>query len=167
MGKSKYSAQDIAGILQGEGYDISKRTVNYYAFDKEMFKLKETGKNSFTEEELEKIKAIKLLQEYTAYTLEQIKEIINKHSLGEIRNLCASRATSLSSLPIKSFSAQRMASSQTSNYPKGAFIKGNEMLNGRNKTIKITENVTVNISDNYTKKQLEKLIDFIEKNEKE
>lgn len=96
MEKKKYSAEEVAKILQSEGYDISKRTVNYYAFDKKLFEVKETGKNCFTDEELDKIRGIRILREYTNFTLNQIKEIINQYPLPEIMKMCESRLQSVS-----------------------------------------------------------------------
>jgi len=80
-----YTAKEVAQKLQNEGYsDITARTVNYYAFEKKMFEVSLTGKSCFTEREIEKIKAIKILQKTTNFTLEQIKEIINKYDYEDI-----------------------------------------------------------------------------------
>ena len=81
----KYTAKEVSEILSKEGfYDITPRTVNYYAFEKKMFEPIQTGKKCFSEREIEKIKSIKTLQESTNFTLDQIKEIINKYSYDEI-----------------------------------------------------------------------------------
>ena len=80
-----YTAKEVAQKLQNEGYsDVTARTVNYYAFEKKMFDVPLTGKSCFTEKEIEKIKAIKILQKTTNFTLEQIKEIINKYTYKDI-----------------------------------------------------------------------------------
>lgn len=79
-----YSAQDVADILKKYNREISKRTVNYYAFDRKMFET-ESKKNCFTDEDVEKIENILLLREKTSYTLEQIKTIINTKTSEEIR----------------------------------------------------------------------------------
>lgn len=92
MSEKTYTAKEVAEILQKEGHsDISKRTVNYYAFDKTMFDIKQTGKNCFAETEINKIRAIKLLQKHTNMTLNQIKTIVNTHSLDEIKQICLNR----------------------------------------------------------------------------
>lgn len=80
-----YTAKEVAQKLQNEGYsDVTARTVNYYAFEKKMFEVSLTGKSCFTEKEIEKIKAIKILQQTTNFTLEQIREIINKYDYEDI-----------------------------------------------------------------------------------
>lgn len=96
MKANHYSAEDVANILRAEGFsDINKRTVNYYAFDKKMFDVQRTGKKCFTDRELDKIRAIRLLREYTNLTLDQIKQIINTHSLEEIKQFCINRVASI------------------------------------------------------------------------
>lgn len=80
-----YTAKEAADKLQQEGFaDITTRTVNYYAFEKSMFDISQTGKKCFTDKELKKMKAIKHLQKTTNFTLEQIKNIINKYDYEEI-----------------------------------------------------------------------------------
>lgn len=92
MRENEYTAEEVAKILQEKGdCNISRRTVNYYAFEKYMFELQKTGKKCFTEAEIDKISAIRLLQNYTTYTLEQIKGIINSKSLHEINAMCAEK----------------------------------------------------------------------------
>jgi len=80
-----YTAKEVAKKLRDEGYlDVTSRMVNYYAFEKKMFDVSLTGKKCFTEKEIEKIKGIKRLQKTTNFTLEQIKEIINKYNFKDI-----------------------------------------------------------------------------------
>lgn len=81
-----YTAEKVSEILKEQGYDIKKRTVNYYAFEKKLFEV-ESGKNSFTDESIKKIKYIRDLQQYTNYNLNQIKVIINTYSDEEIDNI--------------------------------------------------------------------------------
>lgn len=81
-----YNADEVAKKLQEEGYEINKRTVNYYAFEKKLFEV-EGGKNCFTDKEVKKIKYIKDLQQYTTYTLQQIKDIINRYTDEEIMDI--------------------------------------------------------------------------------
>lgn len=85
-----YSANDVEKILKNEGYDVNKRTINYYAFDKKMFEV-ERGKNCFTEVEIQKIKFIKDLQQYTSYNLEQIKKIINTYDENKIKEIIGTK----------------------------------------------------------------------------
>lgn len=92
-----YSAEEVAKILQAEGdNDISKRTINYYAFDKRLFEVSGSGKKIFTDADIDKIRAIRMLKNCTTYTLEQIKQIINKHSLEEVSEMCAKRVSDIS-----------------------------------------------------------------------
>lgn len=96
MKPNHYSAEDVANILRSEGFsDINKRTVNYYAFDKKMFDIQGTGKKCFTDRELDKIRAIRLLREHTNLTLDQIKQIINTRSLEEIKQFCINRVSNI------------------------------------------------------------------------
>lgn len=90
-----YTAEEVAQILQEQGLDITKRTVNYYAFEKNMFKLSNTGRSCFTDAEIEKIKSIALLKEYTKFTLAQIKTIINTKSYEEIKKLCVEKVAKI------------------------------------------------------------------------
>ncbi len=182
MEKKKYSAEEVAKILQSEGYDISKRTVNYYAFDKKLFEVKETGKNCFTDEELYKIRGIRILREYTNFTLYQIKEIINQYTLPEIMRMCEGRLQSVS----YSYGGDYITASACSAGSHGSFIAGTpnpapvhsttgfsesiviplpcpvEKPNSR--TIKVNDNITLIVSSAYDSEKLKKLIDFINKN---
>lgn len=81
-----YSAQEVSDILKNKNKEISKRTVNYYAFEKKMFEVG-GGRNCFTDEDINKIENILLLREKTSYTLEQIKTIINTKSDDEIKRM--------------------------------------------------------------------------------
>ncbi|MFZ3102594.1 MAG: hypothetical protein WA131_06870 [Desulfitobacteriaceae bacterium] len=95
MTEGRYSAEEAAQLLQTENMKISKRTVNYYAFDKNMFDITTNGKKCFTTLELNKLRAIYLLKEYSNYTLGQIKGIINSCTLEEVKEICAKRASSI------------------------------------------------------------------------
>lgn len=81
-----YSAQDVADIISRHNKDISKRTVNYYAFERKMFDV-DSKKNCFKDDDVEKIENILLLKEKTSYTLEQIKTIINTKTNEEIKEM--------------------------------------------------------------------------------
>lgn len=85
MEQNTYSAEEVARLLTAEGYEITKRTVNYYAFEKNMFETL-TGKKSFSVEQLDKLKGIMILKRYTTYTLGQIKKIIETYDLAEIKS---------------------------------------------------------------------------------
>lgn len=92
--KTTYTAKEVAELLQAEGdTTITSRTVNYYAFEKNMFKVSGVGKGCFTDEDVDKIRAIRLLQESDrGLTLEKIKEKINKYTINEIREICTRKA---------------------------------------------------------------------------
>lgn len=116
-----YTAEEVSQILQKEGFDITKRTVNYYAFEKNMFELSNTGKSCFTDVEIEKIKAIDLLREYTKFTLAQIKQIINTKSYEEIKKLCVERVAKIdpqhySYITLNAVSNQLMNGTGNANY---------------------------------------------------
>ncbi len=188
MEKKKYSAEEAAKILKSEGYDISKRTVNYYAFDKKLFEVKETGKNCFTDEELDKIRGIRILQEYTNYTLNQIKEIINRYTLSEITKMCEGRLQSISYNYGGNYITEsicrtdsRTSSAGTPNPVQGHSItplhknavvslprpieEPDSKISSGTRTIKINDDITLIVSSAYDSEKLKKLIDFINKNE--
>lgn len=183
MDVNKYSADEVAKILRSEGHDISKRTVNYYAFDKGMFEIKETGKNCFTDKELDKIRAIRLLRECTNLTLDQIRTVINQRSLQEISMMCAGRLHSISS----SYGANSVTSDSSVSKSLGYSItttsgetvsgclatnpsfypgdtKPQTMTSIGSRTIKVNDDITLIVSPNYDTEQLNKIIDFINKN---
>jgi len=81
-----YSAQEVADILNAHNKDVTKRTVNYYAFEKKMFEVN-SKRNCFTDEDIIKVDNILLLKEKTSYTLEQIKTIINTKTADEIKTM--------------------------------------------------------------------------------
>lgn len=82
----KYTAEEVAEIIRQRGDNsVTKRTVNYYAFEKNMFDIKIGGKKCFSSLEIDKIEAIKLLQTYTKLKLNEIKELINTLPLKEIK----------------------------------------------------------------------------------
>ena len=82
---NRYSAEGVVRLLRSAGFNINKRTVNYYAFDKKIIDVSETGKKCFTDVELDKIQAILLLRERTDFSLEEIKDIVNSSKLAEIK----------------------------------------------------------------------------------
>lgn len=73
-----HSAEEVAGILRSAGYEVTRRTVNYYAFEKKMFQPKGTGKKIFTREDIDRMQAILYLRERSSLTLDEIKKIIGK-----------------------------------------------------------------------------------------
>lgn len=82
---NRYTAEEVARMLKSVGFKISKRVVNYLAFEKNMFELKVSGKKCFTDDEVDKIQAILLLQSRTELSMEEIKHLINTQSLEEIK----------------------------------------------------------------------------------
>ncbi len=158
MQDNRYSAEEVAKILKAEGDDsVSKRTVNYYAFEKNMFDIKESGKSCFTEEEVDKIRAIRLLKECSAFTLEQIKKIISKHSLDEIREICLDRVSTTTSL--------YGSPSYYKNSMKEENISLKETSAPKSRTIKINKDFTLVVSNKVSAEKLEKVVNFIRKME--
>lgn len=82
---NRYTAEEVSNILKSAGFDITKRTVNYYAFEKKMFEIKRVGKKIFTNLEVDKILAILLLRERSDMNLDEIKKVINSYDLEEIK----------------------------------------------------------------------------------
>lgn len=187
MSANKYSADEVAKILQEEGHDITKRTVNYYTFEKKMFEVKETGRNCFTDAELDKIRGIRLLRECTALSLDQIRDVIDSYSLEDIGEMCADRSQSISyytsevSSRPQAGSATIQGSSYSSYYrsaptvldgntpghlqmPTGSLAETPSAKNSR--TIKVNDDVTLLVSPNFSTDMLAELIDFI-KNQNE
>jgi DNA-binding transcriptional MerR regulator len=155
---NKYTADEAAEKLKSHGFgDFTKRTVNYYAFEKNMFNIQENGKGIFTDREIEKLAAIKLLRTHTNYTLEQIKNIINNSSLEDIKGFCKRRVDDLNSnLP----------------YLKEAVTSSNYSLNiqdeaspsdssSKKRTVKVNSDVTLIVSENVDTQSLRKIIEFI------
>lgn len=161
--EARYSAEEASQLLQMENMNVSKRTVNYYAFSKKMFDITTNGKKCFTTVELDKLRSIYLLKEYTNYTLEQIKIIINSHTLEEIKETCASRVSSIREL--KSNTLQDFT-------PKGTYIFNHcltsklpeecksEQLEGR-KIIKINEDISFVVSQKVDRKKLNKFVSLL------
>ncbi len=77
-GPNKFTAEDVARIMQSAGYNVTKRTINYYAFDKKMFKPTGSGKKAFTANDMDKIQAILLLREKENLNLKEISRIVNR-----------------------------------------------------------------------------------------
>ncbi|QUH21910.1 hypothetical protein [Alkaliphilus sp. B6464] len=179
--KKKYSAKEIADIISSSGeFDISTRTVNYYAFDKKLFKLDNTGKNVFTDVEIKKIKGILILKKYTNFTLKQVKDIINQFSLEEIEerfkginiyenttDFYQSNTSSYVAKKIhfnntddiikqnKSVERSFLAASSTEDY-------SNKMKNNNTKiTIKINKDITLVVSNDIDSNKLTKIIEII------
>lgn len=158
MDKKRYSASEVAQILTNEGYkDVSKRTVNYYAFDMNMFEMDSSGKKSFSEEDVDKIKAIRLLKLHTNYTLNQIKTIISQYSLDEVKNMCIKSVmdTTLDGSCREEATAYNRYES-TSNHFEG-------ISENKQKTIKIDKEITLITNADYPADKLKAIIDFINK----
>ncbi len=171
--QGRYTAEEAAQVLQAEGdSEISKRTVNYYAFEKSMFEVSTTGKRCFTDEDLDKLRAIRLLREHTRLTLDQIKVAIRDRSLYEIRASCLARVAETSRvyanhylaeaeerfpvpaapLPTASASVSRMAAPEPPSSATNA---------AKSRTIRVNEDVTLVASPRVTTTSLKKIIDFI------
>lgn len=80
-----YSTKTISEKLISEGFtDMTVRKINYYIFEKKIFKISGTGKNVFSEDDFEKLKVISLLKSRTKCSLSEIKELIENHTVPEI-----------------------------------------------------------------------------------
>jgi DNA-binding transcriptional MerR regulator len=95
----RYTADEVARLLISAGFDITKRTINYYTFEKKLFDVQE-GKKCFTNIEIDKIQAIVLLRERTDFSLEEIKEIINAYNLDEIKRQYPSKRPQFKSFAV-------------------------------------------------------------------
>lgn len=157
----EYTAKEVSEILSKEGfYDITPRTVNYYAFEKKMFEPIQTGKKCFSESEIEKIKSIKTLQESTNFTLDQIKEIINKYSYDEI----LSRITPVSyktldefdsgEYRVSSFCSLKQSRSNIPHTEENTPESGQIML-------KVNDDIILTVSDNVDTETLAEIIKSI------
>ncbi len=83
--KRRYTASEAAEMLINMGISkASKRIVNYYAFEKNMFDVL-PGKRSFSDREMDKLQGIFLLKEKTDMSLDEIKKLINSKTLLEIQ----------------------------------------------------------------------------------
>lgn len=171
MRQKNFTAQEIAEMLKEEGYlEISRRTIYYYVFEKNMFTVSGTGKAVFTDEDIDKIRAIYMLKKCTDYSLEQIKEIINTQSLNVIWQSCHSRTLSATSQYISSLktnldSGQITANNYNTLQPTGS--SNQESFSTVNKkTIKVSEDVTLVLGENIKTKKFQQIIEFI-KNLKE
>lgn len=93
---NRYTAKEAALKIKERGYDISDRTINYYAFEKKMFSV-EPGKNCFTELEIDKIESILLLKQNAGMSLDEIKSKINEpnFNLQDIVEYCANNTLNL------------------------------------------------------------------------
>lgn len=181
----EYSAKEIAELLNKDGFmDVTSRTVNYYAFDKKMFEITSSGKKCFSEIELKKIKGIKKLQEATNFTLEQIKEVINKYSYEEIearfspvsyRNvgefestyssidtdtpnlINSNRSTNFSSL------IGHQPQIKTKSFTEAVSNSVNiEQQNTLQRNLRINEDITLTISDNINTEKLQEIVKNIQ-----
>lgn len=87
MDAQYYTAEEVAGKLISAGFRITKRKVNYYAFEKKMFQPRGVGKKVFSPADIDKIQGIIYLREHSKLNLEEIKMIINedKFALEEIK----------------------------------------------------------------------------------
>ena len=187
--EQRYTAQEVAEILRREGDSkITTRTVNYYAFEKNMFEVSGKGKGTFSAEDIEKIRAIRILQCCTNYTLAQIKEVIKTQRVGEILQTYATAAqlyahsqqspsqtqltwnSSVGNVstagstgcpyPPTSLDTLGVPVAAVRNFPQSA---PTDYTNSSLRTIKINQDVTLTVSENITKAQLAKIIEFINK----
>lgn len=87
MSQEYFTAEEVTRKLTSAGFKITKRKVNYYAFEKKMFQPAGSGKKVFSPADIDKIQGIIYLREHSNLTLDQIKAIINEEtfSLEEIK----------------------------------------------------------------------------------
>ncbi len=171
--QGRYTAEEAAQVLQAEGdSEISKRTVNYYAFEKGMFEVSETGKRCFTEADLDKIRAIRLLREHTSLTLEQIKTVIRDRSLDEIRASCVARVAEASQAYARPLMAEQVEMREFSPPPMPMMYTSSTRTaasepprpakaEAKSRTIRVNEDLTLVVSPQVTTTKLKKIIDFI------
>ncbi len=162
--EKRYTAEEAAEKLREEGdKKITKRTINYYAFDQSMFKINLQGKKIFTEAEIDKIRAIRLLRVYTDYKLKEIKKLINSKTLLEIKEMCLEKTEEMSDtlrtseedagkpahLRLKPDSHSFHDTYDTDYYKKGY------------RTIKINNDVRLTVSSSISDEKILKIIGLI------
>ncbi len=87
MTQEYYTAEEVANMLASAGFKITRRKVNYYAFEKKMFQPDGSGKKVFSPADVDKIQGIIYLRDHSKLTLDQIKTVINDEnfSLEEVK----------------------------------------------------------------------------------
>ncbi|MFZ3102601.1 MAG: hypothetical protein WA113_10480, partial [Desulfitobacteriaceae bacterium] len=154
---------EASQLLQTENMKVSKRTVNYYAFSKKMFDITTNGKKCFTTVELDKLRSIFLLKEYTNYTLEQIKVIINSHTIEEIKEICARRVSGIRELNsnlLQDFTPRKTYVFNPYFPPKVSEDSKSEQSDG-NRTITINEDISLVVSQKVNSKKIKKMISLL------
>lgn len=86
-----YTVEGLSKLLKDLGYDVSTRTIKYYAYEKNMFPNLKAGKKSFTKAELDDIIKIQKLKNCTSLKLDEIKDLIKEKSIVEIDDYITSR----------------------------------------------------------------------------
>ncbi|MBS3885749.1 MAG: MerR family transcriptional regulator [Dethiobacter sp.] len=164
MNERGYTAEEVAEILRAEGdASISKRTVNYYAFDKNMFEVSLGGKGIFSEGEINKLRGIRMLKECTNYSLEQIKKIINMQTLEDIKQLCLRRATEISyPLTVSEIRRSPYASEPDYEMPHPKLTTSPKAGLEKPRTIKVNNDVTLVVSRKIDNERLSVIIRFIQ-----
>jgi len=161
----RFTAEEVAEKLREEGdKGITKRTVNYYAFDKNMFEISLRGKKIFTEKEIDKIRAVRMLKEYTSCNLTEIKKIINLKDLEEIKEMCLKRAEEMRhSLQLAELSEKNSLLKQRRHrsFPSDDYDMDNYQKGRR--TIKINDDVRLVVSSSVDDEKILKIIGQIKK----
>lgn len=86
-----YTVEELSKQLKDMGYDVSSRTIKYYAYEKNMLQNLKAGKKSFTKDELDDIVKIQKLKNCTSMKLDQIREFIKNKDVCDIDNYIANQ----------------------------------------------------------------------------
>lgn len=86
-----YTVEELSKQLKDMGYDVSSRTIKYYAYEKNMLQNLKAGKKSFTKDELDDIIKIQKLKNCTSMKLDEIREFIKNKDVFDIDNYIANQ----------------------------------------------------------------------------
>lgn len=81
-----YTVEELSKQLKDMGYNVSPRTIKYYAYEKNMLQNLKAGKKSFTESELYDIIKIQKLKNCTPMKLDEIREFIKDNDVLDVDN---------------------------------------------------------------------------------
>lgn len=135
-----YTVTEVETLLKNKGYNISKRTINSYAFEKKILEVS-GGKKAFSDEDVKKLEYILDLKEYTNYTLKQIQKILKIYKNEEIEEIIKKNANNVS----QKYVSNNLVSSSNNitqiNNTIGSSLNTNTQLN--NNPI-LTDNINFN-----------------------
>lgn len=203
-----YTVESLSELLKNMGYNVSPRTIKYYAYEKNMLSNLKPGKKSFTKTELDDIIKIQKLKNCTSLKLDEIKEIIKDKNIQEVNDYIAGRyykscfdeksaisntMFSVANDNSMSFNSSLSCKDSNENFIKRSFSGDNQAFHGgyigdkivnpldqyninnkmpvinscenkesvSKRTIKVTDDITLTITENIDTKKLKEIINFI------